>query len=266
MLASLSPARRRLVVGLLGVLVAATVAVGALVARASMGMPRGPVRQDLAVPVLLVPGYGGGTGGLTSLGAVLRAAGKDVTLVRLPGNATGDLAEQAEALDEQVEDVLRRTGAASVDVVGHSAGGVVARLWATDQDSVTVPRRVVTLGSPHHGTQLALLAGLVGRQCADACRQLASDSELLRALDTVPLPQGAPFVSLWTTDDQTVVPPDSARVEGAVNVEVQRVCAAAQVTHGGLLTEPFVQRMVLEALSTAAVPTWTASDCARLSS
>ncbi|HET7477623.1 MAG TPA: alpha/beta fold hydrolase [Dermatophilaceae bacterium] len=269
MLTSLAPARRRLVVGLAGLLVAGLVTMAAALAFATRdhaGMPAGPVRQDRPGPVLLVPGYGAGTDRLKVLAGVLAAAGRDVTVVDLPDRALGDLDQQADALDEAVGAAMARTGAASVDVVGYSAGGVVARLWLTEHDGAARARRVVTLGSPHQGTQLAVLAGLLGQRCPLACQQLATGSDLLRGLASTSVPAGVPFVSIWSTDDEVVVPPDSASVEGAVNVPVQGVCAGARLGHGGLPTDPTVQHLVLEALGTGTVPTWTGADCARLSS
>lgn len=58
-----------------------------------------------------------------------------------------------------------------MDVVGHSAGRLVARLWA--RDSADDVRRVVTLGSPHHGTEIAALgAAYDPGSCPAACLQM----------------------------------------------------------------------------------------------
>ena len=268
MLAGLSPARRRLVVTVLALAVVAVLVTGAalLLGRTSGAAGREPVSQAEPGPVLLVPGYGGSTASLRSLADRLTAEGRDATVVAVPRNGTGDLGGSADVLDEAVDAALERTGAGSVDVVGYSAGGVVARLWAAD-GGADVARRIVTLGSPHHGTTLADLAGsLSPAQCPEACRQLATGSSLLTHLNAGDeTPEGPAWVSIWTTQDETVTPPESARLQGALELPVQSVCADARVAHGDLPRDPLVQAMVLEQLGVAAPAALGHDDCARLS-
>jgi triacylglycerol esterase/lipase EstA (alpha/beta hydrolase family) len=258
-----------LLIGLLGLVV-----VGAVAATLAAVLDRGsrsPTRtnsQDTVGPVLLVPGYGGSTRALEPLAGVLRGAGRAATVVSLPADGTGDLDQQAAALGRAVDSVRSRTGAATVDIVGYSAGGVVARLWARDHGGAAKARRIVTLGAPQHGTDLASLAGtLAPGGCPVACRQLAMDSPLLDRLNTGhETPTGPTFVSIWTTDDQTVLPPDSARLAGALNMTVQSVCAATHVSHGDLPADPLVTQMVRVELSAGQPVALTSADCARLSS
>jgi triacylglycerol esterase/lipase EstA (alpha/beta hydrolase family) len=220
----------------------------------------------VAGPVLLLPGYGGSTTGLTVLAQRLRAAGKDVTVVNLPDQAQGDLAGQALTLAQAVKAVVRRTGSPSVDVVGYSAGGVVARLWAKRYDGGRLARRVITLGSPQHGTALAALGSLLAGECPLACQQLISTSPLLAQLNARPeVPPGPAFVSFWTSHDQVVLPPESAELVGALNIEIQSVCPTSAVDHTGLPTDPLVARMVTAELTGPAVVSLGAGDCARLS-
>ncbi|WP_448640033.1 lipase family alpha/beta hydrolase [Geodermatophilus sp. URMC 63] len=270
MLAGLSPARRRLLLALLALVVVAAVAATALVlaGRAddpAPGAPTVPVSQDEPGPVLLVPGYGGNGRLLTSLADRLAAEGRDATVVDVPDGGTGDLTASAGALDAAVEAARERTGAGSVDVVGFSAGGVVARLWAAD-GGADVARRVLTLGAPHHGTTLADLAGdVLPGQCPEACRQLATDSPLLTDLNAGDeTPAGPTWVSVWTAQDQTVTPPDSARLDGALNLEVQSVCPSARVAHGDLPRAPLVQAIVLAELAPGDPVELGPADCARL--
>ncbi|WP_345771993.1 lipase family alpha/beta hydrolase [Geodermatophilus sabuli] len=265
MFAGLSPARRRLV---LGVLALAVVGVLVLAGTLLLDRPsdaREPVSQERPGPVLLVPGYGGSVASMRPLADRLTAEGRDATVVEVPGNGTGDLAASADALAEAVDGALERTGAGSVDVVGYSAGGLIARLWAAD-GGAGVARRVVTLGSPHHGTTLADLAGSVAPgQCPEGCRQMATDSALIAGLNAGDeTPEGPTWISIWTTQDETVTPPESARLEGAVNLPVQSVCADAQVSHGGLPRDPLVQAMVLAELGPGAPVELGPADCAAL--
>jgi triacylglycerol esterase/lipase EstA (alpha/beta hydrolase family) len=264
-LSGLAPARRRLVLGLLAVLVTGLLVLGTLLVLASREPARRPVSQAEPGPVLLVPGYGGGTASLRGLADRLTAAGRDATVVPVPGNGTGDLADSVDALAEAVDAVLVRTGAESVDVVGYSAGGVVARLWAAD-GGATVARRIVTLGAPHHGTTLADLAGEVApARCPIGCQQLASGSALLDRLNSGDeTPAGPTWISVWTTQDRTVTPPDSARLDGALNLPVQSVCADARVEHGDLPRSPLVQQIVLTELAPGDPVELGPADCARL--
>ena len=60
----------------------------------------------------------------------------------------------------------------------------MARLWVAD-GGADVARRIVTLGSPHHGTSLADLAGsVVPPECPVGCRQLGTDSDVLAILNS----------------------------------------------------------------------------------
>jgi triacylglycerol lipase len=262
----LSPRRRLLFVALATVVVVALIGVGLAVARhGDSTKSHDGVAQDKPGPVFLVPGYGGGTGGLDQLASRLRAAGRQATVVRLPGNGTGDLNAQADVLNIAVRAALA-AGAPSVDVVGYSAGGVVARLWARDHGGAARARRIVTLGSPQHGTDLAAVAGLlVPESCPRACKQLVPGSALLAGLNGGDeTPAGPTWVSIWSDQDQVVTPPSSARLTGASNVVVQRICPGRSVNHGQLPTDAVVDGLVLRALAAAPFATPTAADCAAL--
>jgi triacylglycerol lipase len=215
-----------------------------------LGDDDGP-RPDQAQPgtVLLVPGYGGSRTALTRLAERLTAAGRTATVLTLPGDGTGPLEDQAETLDAAVRDATT-AGAPSVDVIGYSAGGVVTRLWVDRHAGAERARRVVSLGSPLHGTRLAGLgARFGGAQCPQACQELAPGSDLLDSIDGA-LPDGLPWLSIWTENDETVQPPDSARLDGAINLSLQSICPAARTAHSELPTDPYVTALVLDALAT----------------
>ncbi|MBF4766469.1 lipase [Nocardioides agariphilus] len=257
MLDALAPARRRFLLGVLALALVAVAGLGVAIWRTHDKAVE-PVSQETQGPVLLVPGYGGGTAGLEVLAGALRAQGRDVEIVDLPGNNTGDLDRQAGALGKAVILALQRAGARSVDVVGYSAGGVVARLWVRDHGGGGLARRVVTLGSPHHGSDLAGLGSDVAPDsCPRACEQLQPDSDLLRALNAGDeTPTGPKWVSIWTTDDRVVVPPSSSNLDGALDFTIQSVCPGHEVSHGQLPQDPVVIAAVIRQLVVAdpAVP------------
>jgi triacylglycerol lipase len=244
------------------VLVAALAAVR--LSAGGAGTPSGYPDQSDPGPVILVPGYGGNTASLTALAERLSATGRATQVLTLPGNGTGDLDTQVRALDSAVHAALSK-GAASVDVVAYSAGGVVARLWVAQDGGAHEARRVVTLGSPLHGATIAAIgANLVPGACPVACQQLAPGSALLSQLDATPLPAHLPWLSVWSEDDQTVTPPDSARLTGAINVALQQICPAEQVAHAQLPTDPLVTGLVLRALGPAPISAPAPSQCQSL--
>jgi triacylglycerol lipase len=256
----LSGRRRGLVVCV--VMVVATVLVMVGVRVVGEGDVPGAPAQDRTGPVLLVPGYGGARDSLSELAGRIRRAGRTAEVLTLPGDGTGDLRAQVRVLDQAAADAVA-AGAPSVDVIGYSAGGVVARLWVAGGDGARLARRVVTLGAPLHGTRVAAAGGVLAPgACPVACQQLSPGSALLNGLDgqSVPLP----WLSIWTEDDQTVVPPDSARLPDAVNVPVQRVCPDAVVAHSQLPVDPLVTGLVLRALGTGPLVEPAAGECGRL--
>lgn len=257
--------RRKLLAGLASlVVVAAVVAVLVTVVGSRDGSGGGvAVAQDRPGTVLLVPGYGGSRSGLLQLAGRIQSTGRPAQVLTLEGDGTGDLNRQVEVLDAAVDTALR-DGAPSVDVVGYSAGGVVAGLWAARDDGAEKARRVVTLGSPLHGTTLATLGSTFAPDaCPQACRQLAPGASLLAELDAGRVGAEVPWLSLWTTDDETVTPPDSARLDGATNIELQQLCAGVRVPHSGLPTDEAVTGLVLRALSPAPI-TAAPTDCGTL--
>ncbi len=257
----LAPRRAR-VLGAAAVVVAVALVVGLVVGLRGHAAPKALAAGAAPGPVVLVPGYGGSQAGLEVLAARLRATGRDATVLALPGDGTGDLDDQARALASLVSSTLKRTHAGSVDLVGYSAGSIVARLYVQELGGIAHVRRVVTFGAPNHGADLAATAGaLVQGACTDACAELEPGSALLDTLNAKPLRPGPAYVSLRTADDMTVDPVSSAILEGATNVLLQDVCSDAVISHGDLPTSPLVEGIVLRELSAQPVFTPTAADC-----
>jgi triacylglycerol esterase/lipase EstA (alpha/beta hydrolase family) len=259
---SLSPQRRHFAMGV-GILLIAVIVAFVVRSLVAGGSPP-PADQGRPGPVILVPGYGGDVASLADIATRLRAAGRRAQILPLPDGGTGDLQPQADALQALVARDLE-AGAPSVDLVGYSAGGVAVRLWASQHHQAAEARRIVTIGSPQHGTSVASAASLLlGGGCTGGCAQLEPGSTILDRLNEGDeTPNGPLWTSVWSTADQTVVPPSSAHLIGADNVTVQSVCPADRVSHSQEPRDPAVIGLVLTALGTGRLPRAGTGNCAR---
>ncbi len=104
------------------------------------------------VPVLLVHGYMCNHRTWDDVARALRAAGHTVLAVNLEPLFTS-IDRFAPAIDTGVSDLCKHTGASQVALVGHSMGGIAIRAWMRQSGTDKVAR-VLTLGSPHAGTQI----------------------------------------------------------------------------------------------------------------
>ena len=92
------------------------------------------------------------------------------------------------------------------------------------------------------------LAGITAALPAPALAQAAPNVAEIIVYGTDPCPR--------STDDQVVVPPSSADLDGALDFTVQSVCPGLEVTHGDLPRTPAVIAAVTRELAVAepAVP------------
>jgi triacylglycerol lipase len=258
----LSPRRRALFAILILVIVAGAVTGTVRALTGSAGLTSAD--RNRPGDVLLVPGYGGSTTALDSLAARIRATGGHAIVVQLAGNGTGDLQVQANVLNGYVNQALA-AGSGPVTVIGYSAGGVVAWLWDVDYEGVAKARQIITLGSPLPGADLAALGQtFVPSACPAACQELVPGSAMLSRLQQTASATRPRWLSLWTTDDQVVQPPDSARLPGAVNVPLQSICPDVTIAHGQLPTAPLVVGIVLRALRGPGLAAPRPSQCQSL--
>ena len=263
-LGGLAPRRRLFVLVVTAVVLALAASVAVSVSREYAVPP--PADPTQLGPVVLVPGFGGSTASLQALAVRLRVVGRPAAVVELPDGGTGDFSGQAAAIDHTVRDLIRHDGTRSVDLVGYSAGGVAS--WLYLQTGTTAPaiRRLVTLGSPLQGADIAAAGGaLVPGACPRACQELAPGSSLLARLDAAPRPT-IPWLSLWTDQDQTVTPPRSAALPGVRSIRLQSVCDGILISHGQLPTAGLAMGLVLRALGTKPLPVPVPGDCSRLQS
>lgn len=128
--------------------------------------------------------------------------------------------EFARVLSEEVEKVMAESQSEQVDLVGQSMGGLVIRSYLTEESARTKIRRVVTLGSPHGGSKLAVL-GL-----GQAAKEMIPGSAFLQSLNQgVQIPGSGRFYAIYTIVDNMVLPNESTRLnwDGVKNLETRIV-------------------------------------------
>lgn len=188
------------------------------------------------LPVLFIHGFSCNAAYWTPMLAALRAMGHDNlhTITLNPVNCSMDrFVPQVAA---RVEAICAATGAGKLMLVGHSMGGLVARAYA-QRGGAPRTARILTLGSPHHGTVHARLG--LGRNAAEMRRGSAWLAQLNAASDPVPV------CSVWSAHDNIVAPQDTAVLPHAENV------ALAGIGHLEMSFSPVLQQIVGERIARA---------------
>jgi triacylglycerol esterase/lipase EstA (alpha/beta hydrolase family) len=124
----------------------------------------------------------------------------------------GRTAAAARQLAWYVDHVRQETGAADVDLVGHSMGGVVARYYVAFAGGDDAVAHLVTLGSPHLGSELSAYG--IGH----ARRELVAGSQLLDRLAAAPAPTRTKVTAIWSHADALVPADTQADIAGAERV------------------------------------------------
>jgi triacylglycerol lipase len=216
--------------------------------------PGDSAAEDAPDPVVIVGGTFGPAFFYEPLAHRLRGDGLDASIFGLTDLGTGDIADTARDLAAFVDDVRARTGAAKVDLVGHSQGGLVARQYVKYLGGESTVDSVVSIGAPHYGTKVANIADFFGGgSCLGivACEQMAVGSEFLDALNEGDDTIGAVrYTNYYTSLDELVRPVRNAELaDGATNLLIQSQCPVRVVEHVGLALDGTVYSGIRQALA-----------------
>ncbi len=211
------------------------------VAAAALLFPFGIRRSNRRTPrqpdqrtVVLVHGYLANRSTLFPVAAYLRVRGvKQVLSFNYSSNAGIEQAARA------LRDYLRRhVRGGRIDLVCHSLGGLVARVYIQELGGARRVDRCVTLGTPHRGTYNSYwLNSRVGSE-------LRPDSRLLSRLHgSRAKAEGVRFISLVAGSDNLVIPRVFASHEREIYIP--------DLGHVSMLFSPRVLRTVADYLVTS---------------
>jgi pimeloyl-ACP methyl ester carboxylesterase len=157
---------------------------------------------------------------------------RDVPFIAIDlGELFGSIDNGVPSLDDAVRLLRASTGLAPL-VVAHSMGGLVVRAWLDRHSADTRVHRVITIGTPHHGTWLARFA------FATNTRQMRRAGGWLRAMQArEPAARAARFVCSYSNCDNVVFPASTATLPGADNRHLPGLAHVAMVYDASVLAE-----------------------------
>ncbi|MFJ5289786.1 esterase/lipase family protein [Streptomyces sp. NPDC088348] len=157
---------------------------------------------------------------------------------------TCDIRAAAELLGHHIEEICARTGHEDVDIVGHSLGGLIARYYVQRLGGDRRVRTLVTLGTPHEGTQIAQLMS-----AHPLVRQMLPRSDVIEELRRPAPGCRTRFVSFWSELDHLMIPVEAGRIDHpdliTTNVRV------SGIGHLALPVHPAVAAAIRQALDSS---------------
>lgn len=143
----------------------------------------------------------------------------------------------AEKTREQVKKMKAQYRCSQVDIVAHSMGGIVARYFVQALGGDGTVRKLITLGTPHEGTELSKFSLL------PHLKELKPGSRLLMELNGSPIPTRTQGLSISAELDLLIKPKHHAFWKGVRNIHLKNV------GHAGLLFSRRVFQIIVSNLS-----------------
>jgi triacylglycerol lipase len=201
-------------------------------------------------PAVIVHGtFGDQKSLLDNLSYALKRDGFCVYALDYGNRATGPIEDSAAELDRFVDKVLAATGAAKVELVGHSQGGMMPRYYIKNLGGSATVEDLVGLSPSNHGTTVQ--GGFDTSAMCYACAQQAAGSDFLTVLNNPDETPGlVDYTQVSTKYDEVVVPYTSAFLEtGAhsTNITLQDRCPADASEHLTIPMDPQAIKWVLNA-------------------
>jgi triacylglycerol esterase/lipase EstA (alpha/beta hydrolase family) len=202
------------------------------------------------LPAVIVHGtFGDQKSLLDNLSLSLKRDGFCVYALDYGNRATGPIEQSAQQLKTFVDKVLAATGAAKVEIVGHSQGGMMPRYYIKNLGGDALVEDLVGLAPSNHGTTIN--RAFSSSPFCVSCDQQRAGSDFLTALNNPDeTPGDVDYTQVETRYDQVVVPYTSAFLADGpqtTNVLLQDRCPADASEHLTIPMDPQAIAWVLDA-------------------
>ncbi len=172
-------------------------------------------------PILFVHGYTSNASAWDTMKARFQADGWESNrLYAYTFSSTQSNATVAQAVAQRVNEIKAATGAARVDIITHSMGGLSSRYYLKNLGGTANVDDWVSLGGPNHGTTWAY-----GCFFFSPCNQMIPDVN---------------YGTWWSPCDELINPDTSTILSGATNTQT------ACISHSSHLTNTTVYGQVRE--------------------
>ena len=179
----------------------------------------------------------------------------------------GHIEHSAEELRSFVNNVLSKSKASKVDLVGHSQGGMMPNYYIKFLGGASKVNELIGLAPSNHGTTLnglttlvevfpfatEIVSGLLEFLGAPSLPEQAQGSPFMKKLfgSGEPVVAGVRYVVIETEHDEVVTPYTNAFLSGSnvTNITVQAQCPGDPVAHIGMFDDSPSLQNVLNQLS-----------------
>jgi triacylglycerol lipase len=174
--------------------------------------------QAAADPILFVHGWNSSaTTWNTMIDRFVAAGYPRSRMVAITYNSNQSNATIANQVRDAANALRNQTGAAKIDIITHSMGGLSSRYYLKNLGGSSLVDDWVSLGGPNHGTNFAYACYLFSA----GCRDMIGGSGFLNALNSGDeTPGTANYGTFWSSCDEIINPDSSVLLSGATNTGV----------------------------------------------
>jgi triacylglycerol lipase len=199
----------------------------ALAAAIALALPASASAKD---PILFVHGWNSSSATWnTTVNRFLADGWTAAELNNWSYNTSQSNATTAAQIATKVDQIRTATGAAKVDIISHSMGGLSSRYYLKNLGGQPKVDDWVSLAGPNHGTNTAYFC------FSTACTQMRGGSSFLNALNAGDETPGAVnYGTYWSSCDEVINPDTSTILSGAINTNVGCLSHSGVKDDGGV--------------------------------